>query len=57
MATRQTAKCSKCRHGFSVDQWNIRHTGHDITCDGGQLCICDVNYHSHCCVSCKEETG
>lgn len=53
--------CDVCGDGFTPEEWNDRHDGHEPDCpvrlcegyDGG--CECDLVYHAHCCPDCAGE--
>lgn len=53
--------CDVCGDGFTLEEWNDRHDGHEPDCpvrlcegyDGG--CDCDLVYHAHCCPDCAGE--
>ena len=53
--------CDVCGDGFTPEEWNDRHDGHEPDCpvrlcegyDGG--CDCDLVYHDRCCPDCVGE--
>jgi hypothetical protein len=48
--------CDVCGDGFTPEQWEDRHDGHEPGC-GGEGCECDLVYHAGCCPECGEDDG
>jgi hypothetical protein len=48
--------CDTCGDGFTPEQWEDRHDGHEPGC-GGEGCDCDLVYHAGCCPECGEDDG